>query len=92
MVPRIPGAPIFDHDAVRLMLLVRVDARRSRLAVQGVGERLYLVAVGEECPVSARAAIEQRDDHVPRRPAPLHDLQVFAEPDQLLELLLQVDA
>ena len=91
VVLRIAAGAVLDDDAVRLVLFVRLHAGRAGLGVQRVGERLQLVAVGEERLLDAAdPLVEEGDDHVARRAAALDHLQELAEGDQLLELLFEL--
>ena len=91
MIARVAAAPILDHHAVRLVLLVRLHAGAACRAVQQVGELLQLPRIAEERLVPA-VAIEQRDHHVARRPAPLDDLQILAKRHQPLETRFELGA
>ena len=89
MVPRIAAAAILDRERERLMLLVGLHRHGANRSRQRLRQRLDPLAVGEERLVP-RVALEQLEDHVARRAAPLDDLQVLAERDQLLEPLFEL--
>ena len=79
VVPRVAAAAVLDDDAVRLVLLVRLHARRAQRAAERICERLHAVAIGEEALVAVAPRVEQRHHDVARRSAPLDDLQELAE-------------
>ena len=70
-MPRVAAAAVLDHDAVRLVLFVRLHARRARRVVERIGERAArLVAVGEEasCRFAPRSSSAMTTSRVgPRR-------------------------
>ena len=72
-----------------LVLAARVAVRVG--VVSASASASHPLAIGEERLV-ARVALEQRQDHVARRPAPLDDLQELPERHQLLEPLLELVA
>ena len=91
VMTRVAASAVLDQQAMGLVLFVRLDAGGDHRRMQHIGEGLHTLGILEERTVVG-APLEQRHDDRPRRPAPLDDLQILLERDQLLEPRFQFRA